>query len=210
MNIVILSAQNSWINPFIERLLDHLKGHDIAWRHEPEDLSGDVCFLLSWERIVPTEFRKRFGHILIVHASDLPEGRGMSPLTWQILEGRNEITVSLLAAEDKVDCGDIYAQERLVYKGNELLAELQKGIGEATINLCAGFVQRLTSGFLTPRPQVGEPTYYRWRKSEDSRFDPEKSIASQFDLFRVVDNEKYPAFFEHRGRRYRLKIYVDD
>jgi sialic acid synthase SpsE len=35
--------------------------------------------------------------------------------------------------------------------------------------------------------------------------DPSKTIAEQSDLLRVVDNERYPAFFDMRGKRYVLR-----
>jgi methionyl-tRNA formyltransferase len=38
----------------------------------------------------------------------------------------------------------------------------------------------------------------------------QKTIAEQFDLLRVVDNLRYPAFFDHRGKRYRLTIKKAD
>ena len=42
--------------------------------------------------------------------------------------------------------------------------------------------------------QIGEETFYSRRNKEDSELDIKKSIESQFNLFRVCDNEKYPAF----------------
>jgi methionyl-tRNA formyltransferase len=44
------------------------------------------------------------------------------------------------------------------------------------------------------------------RTLEDSRLDPMKSIAEQFNLLRVVDNSRYPAFFDLDGFRYIVKI----
>jgi methionyl-tRNA formyltransferase len=38
--------------------------------------------------------------------------------------------------------------------------------------------------------------------------DPQKSLAEQFNILRVVDNDRYPAFFEWNGRRYNLKIEI--
>jgi methionyl-tRNA formyltransferase len=49
-------------------------------------------------------------------------------------------------------------------------------------------------------------TFYRKRTPNDSKIDPQKSISSQFDLLRVSDPERYPAFFEHRGHRYKISI----
>ena len=43
---------------------------------------------------------------IVVHASDLPKGRGFSPMSWQILEGKNKIKLSekiLFAVEDKLN-----------------------------------------------------------------------------------------------------------
>ncbi len=51
-----------------------------------------------------------------------------------------------------------------------------------------------------------EPTYYHKRTREDSRIDPHHSIADQFDLIRVCDPYRFPAFFEYRGERFTLKL----
>ena len=60
-------------------------------------------------------------------------------------------------------------------------------------------------GSVRPRLQSEEPpTYYRKRTPEDSRLDPDKSIAEQFDLLRVADEERYPAFMDYRGHRYKI------
>jgi hypothetical protein len=56
------------------------------------------------------------------------------------------------------------------------------------------------------RKQAGEPTTYPRRRAFDSRLDSEKSIAEQFDLLRIVNNDDYPAFFELNGKRYVLRI----
>lgn len=49
-------------------------------------------------------------------------------------------------------------------------------------------------------------TYFRRRTPHDSRVDPHKTIAEQFDLIRVCDPVRFPAFFEFRGNRYKLKL----
>ena len=54
--------------------------------------------------------------------------------------------------------------------------------------------------------QEGAESFYKGRKPEDSQLDFNKTIAEQFNLLRVVDNDKYPAFFEHQGEKYFLKI----
>src|SRR5690606_20519327 len=59
---------------------------------------------------------------------------------------------------------------------------------------------------VVPTPQRGVPTYYRKRTPEDSRIDPSKPLMESFNLLRVADPERYPAFFEMHGRRFKIRI----
>ena len=54
--------------------------------------------------------------------------------------------------------------------------------------------------------QSGKSFYYKKRGPSDSKLDPNKTIMEQFNLLRVVDNKRYPAYFELNGTRYILKI----
>ncbi len=147
-----------------------------------------------------------FRHNLVVHESDLPQGKGWSPLTWQILEGKNQIPVTMIEAEEKVDSGVIYAQEWIEFQGHELVEELRAAQAKTTIRLCEKFVREYPEIIDTAKEQAGEESFYPRRKPEDSRLDPGKSIKENFNLLRVVDNEKYPAWFELDGWKYLLKI----
>jgi methionyl-tRNA formyltransferase len=44
------------------------------------------------------------------------------------------------------------------------------------------------------------------RTPKDSCIDPHRTIAEQFDLIRVCDPIRFPAFFEYRGQKYALKL----
>jgi len=54
--------------------------------------------------------------------------------------------------------------------------------------------------------QRGKGSFYKRRGARDSRLDISKTIAEQFDLLRVVDNDIYPAFFKYKGQKYFLKV----
>ena len=81
-------------------------------------------------------------HNLVVHESALPEGKGWSPLSWQILEGRKEIPITLFGAVDKVDAGPIYLQNIMKFSGHELIDELRAIQGKATIQICSQFINQ--------------------------------------------------------------------
>jgi len=170
---------------------------------------GDLLLLISCQQIVGRDLRERYGKTLVVHAADLPEGRGWSPLVWQILAGRQRIAVTLLEAADAVDAGAILGQRWLEFAGHELSDEINASLFAAELALLDFAVAQ--SGSITPRPQdESRATWYRRRTPEDSRLDPEKTLGEQFDLLRVCDPQRYPAFFDYRGHRYVLRIEKDD
>ncbi|MDP1671588.1 MAG: formyltransferase family protein, partial [Burkholderiales bacterium] len=114
----------------------HAIDHDIELVTRAAELSGgDMLFLVSCSEIVDAEIRSRYKHSLVLHGSDLPEGRGWSPVVWQVLEGRTTITVTLLEAADQVDSGDIWAKTTFELAGNELADEINKKLFDAELRL---------------------------------------------------------------------------
>ncbi len=169
-----------------------------------EIAEGTCAFYLGCLKITPPEVLKRNKYNLVVHASDLPKGRGFAPMTWQILEGKNRIPFCLIEAADDVDAGAIYYKDYLELSGFELCDELRDLQGEKSIELCKKFLSQkeLPQG----TEQTGEPSIYARRRSIDSRLDLNKTILEQFNLLRTVDNIRYPAFFEHGGKKYKIQI----
>ena len=127
-------------------------------------------------------------------------------MTWQILEGAMSIPVMLLEAAEDVDAGPTYLQARIELQGHELNSEWRAMQAESTYSLCREFVEHYPAILAQARPQVGESSTYPRRRAADSRLDPNKSIAEQFGLLRIVNNDDYPAFFELSGKCYVLHI----
>ena len=209
LSITILSDKESWINAYIPRLISEFVflGHTVVWRHNVSQIkNGDVAFYLSCGQIVPANILSRNKHNLVVHESALPHGKGWSPLTWQILEGKYEIPITLFEAEEFVDSGNIYIQDVMHFNGTELVKELRQKQAEYSIKICVSFVEDYPGIVSRGTGQSGELSYYKKRGPDDTKLDPDKTIREQFNLLRVVDNERYPAYFELNGMRYRLKI----
>ncbi len=208
-SIVVLSDSSSWINFDIQDLCLEWTalGHQVHWAHKTENIpSADFCFCLSFGRIVSSAVRSKFRHTLVVHESELPRGKGWSPLTWQIIEGVNRIPVTLLEAVDQVDSGTVYAQCWIEFQGDELVDDLRKAQAKTTHTLCRWFVDEYPNSAMQGREQRGEESFYPRRRAADSELDPNKTISEQFNLLRVVDNLNYPAFFRHSGGCYRISI----
>jgi methionyl-tRNA formyltransferase len=181
-------------------------GHTIDIADEKYQLAGgDFLFLLSCSQVITKEIREKYRFNLLLHASNLPEGRGWSPHIWAILNDKNEITVSLLEVSDPIDSGDIWAKKEFTLLGDELLPEINKKLFEVEFLLIDHAI--LNYERICPKSQkefVQSPLLKRC--PDDSRLDPEKSLADQFNLLRVVDNVRYPAFFDLNGFRYLIKI----
>ena len=88
----------------------------------------------------------------------------------------------------------------------ELVDEWRVKQATATFDLCLDWFDRYHKVVNNAKNQIGETTYYSRRRPADSEINPDLSIASQFNLLRVADNNYYPAFFELFGKRFELKI----
>src|SRR5580658_8733756 len=101
MDITILcSSAEHPVNTWLEQwAASNLELHKIRIvRSKRLATGGDLLFLISCSEIVGKKTRARYGKTLVIHASDLPLGRGWSPHIWTLLDGASEITLSLLEA----------------------------------------------------------------------------------------------------------------
>lgn len=204
---LLMDNPRSWFAPYADKLEAQLlqRGHNVLRADSAQQIEeGDCVFFLSCEKIVPTHVLKRNRHNLVIHASALPKGKGMSPLTWQIVAGESEITVTLLEASEKADSGVIYLQDVIRFAGHELIDELREKEATSRIELALRFIDEF--GSIRGVEQVGEETFYPRRTPADSKVPTDASLSELFNRLRVADNERYPAFFEHLGHRYTLKI----
>jgi len=165
---------------------------------------GDFLFLISCHFIVGDDIRSKYERSLVIHASDLPAGRGWSPLVWQLLEGRRSVAVSLIDAADPVDSGAIWAQQTIDFDGSEDFQEINVKLFECEIKLMDWALENCA--WFQARAQVGEPSYYRRRNLGDSLIDAGMTIADAFDRIRVCDPARYPAHFELRNSTYAISL----
>lgn len=208
MKIAILTSPEQWFVPYAQKLLKNIEGAKLFFTHKEIEGDFDIVFILSYHQIIPQEYLGA-KHNIVIHASALPHGKWWAPLFWQILEGKNEIPFTMFEAGTGVDDGDIYMQKILKLSGYELNAELRKKQADFTIEMCLEFLKNYEQ-YKNPKKQNGDESFYKKRTSKDSQLNIDKTIKEQFNLLRIVDNDAYPAFFEMDGKRYILKIELDE
>ncbi|WP_434637945.1 methionyl-tRNA formyltransferase [Sulfurimonas sp. NW7] len=209
MKIAILTSQNQWFIPYAEELNKKIQNSKLFFNHFLINDNFDILFILSYHKIIEEKYLKNNKHNIVVHASDLPAGKGWAPMFWQILEGKNDIVFSMFEASNGVDDGDIYMKKTLHLDGDELNHELRDKQALFTIDMCLEFINNYEI-YKHPKAQKGEESFYPKRSTKDSELDIQKTINEQFNLLRIVDNEEYPAFFYKNGQKYILKIEKAD
>ena len=169
---------------------------------------GDVLFLISCQEMIDASYRAKYQTSLVLHASDLPRGRGWSPHIWELVQGAEEITLSMLEAEDTVDSGKIWGKTRIAVPKHALWDEINYLLFTAEVEMIDFAVQHYEQMQKQAQQQTNtdQATYFRKRTRIDSQIDAKKSIAEQFDLIRICDANRFPAYFDHLGHRYILKL----
>lgn len=202
------------VMPYLKRWKELIEpdGHQVIICFKKAHLdTGDILFLISCsEKISHTE-RQKFEHVLVLHASDLPKGRGWSPHIWEILAGSSEITLSLIEASNEIDTGDIWKKINIPIAKNMLWDEINDRLFQGELFLMSWAINNFKSCNPIVQDPGEIPTYCKKRTAQDSCLDIDKSLAEQFDLLRVCDPDRYPAYFEIHGRKYKLKLeHYDD
>lgn len=181
------------------------KDYNVEVYNQHEDVpQSTISFYLSYQKIIDEKWIDLNYRSLVIHASNLPQGKGFSPWVWQILEGNNSLVLTLLHVEKELDAGPIVSQNFITLEGGELLDEIRGLLAQKKIGLILDYL--LADIEPNCHKQRGESSFYRKRLVNDSELDVTKSIESQFNLLRVVDNESYPAYFMMNGRKYILTI----
>lgn len=212
MKITILNTSadhpvNTWLDKWIKI---YQVSHEINLVRSTNDLvGGDILFLISCVDLILKKDRDKYKKTLVIHASDLPNGRGWSPHIWTIINGAEEITLTLLEAEDEVDSGDVWKKVNVNIPKTALYDQINELIFDTELKLMDFAVENFNS--VIPFKQSSEDTtYWPKRTPEDSEINIQKSISEQFDLIRVCDPNRFPAFFYKDGRKFILKVEVVD
>lgn len=209
MKITLLCSDiNHPVNIYLKAWMATQKDvHEVKLLQRKSELrGGDILVLISCSEIISRSDREKYSVSLVLHASDLPKGKGWSPHIWEIINGAEAITLSLLEAEDKVDSGKIWQKVNISIPKHALWDEINQLLFEAEVKLINLAVQNFDTMLPVCQKYIDDEVYYQKRTPADSQLDIHKSIAEQFDLIRVCDPNRFPAYFEYLGIRYTVKL----
>jgi methionyl-tRNA formyltransferase len=130
-----------------------------------------------------------------LHFSLLPRWRGAAPVERAILAGDPETGLCVMAVEEGLDTGGVYAVRRVAIAPTETAAALRDRLVDVGTPLLLEVLAR-PGGIGVPEPQVGEPTYASKVTPDDLRLDWSRPAV---ELARLPRAGK--AWTTFRGRR---------
>lgn len=161
-------------------------------------LAPRYVFFVHWSSRVPEEMLERY-ECVGFHMTDLPYGRGGSPLQNLVVRGRRHTRLTALRLTAELDAGPVYMKEDLCLEGGAEEIYLRASA------LAATMIRRIVETRSQPAAQAGEPTSFRRRTPAESLVPAVSDLPALHDFIRMLDAEGYPrAFLEHRGFRFEF------
>jgi methionyl-tRNA formyltransferase len=165
---------------------------------EVRHISPRYIFFLHWSWKVPDELVEQF-ECVCFHMTDVPFGRGGSPLQNLIVRGLRKTKLTALRMSGAFDAGPVYMKEPLSLEGGAEEIYLRAG------RLSAMMIQQIIRSEPKPVPQRGQAVNFKRRKPEQSEVTKSASLEELHDFIRMLDAEGYPrAFLQHAGFRFEF------
>lgn len=96
-----------------------------------KQFAPDVIIVAAYGRILPPAILSLPAHGCInVHGSLLPRHRGAAPIQWSIIEGDEEVGVTIMQMDEGLDTGDILLRKAIVPEPDETSGSLFPKIAE--------------------------------------------------------------------------------
>lgn len=205
---IIIATIKSWNIERAEALQKKYEGScDIIIYTAKEELTlesvcefdPDYIFFPHWSYIIPDEITDSF-ECVVFHMTDLPYGRGGSPLQNLIVRGHKETKISAIRVLHELDSGPVYMKHPLSLKGSA-----QEIFTRCSDIIFDEMIPQFLTEKITPVPQNGEAVLFKRRKPEESKitYDMKKDVI--YDYIRMLDAEGYPKAYIEFGD-YRIEF----
>ena len=150
-------------------------------------------FFPHWSWIISHEIHENF-ECVVFHMTDLPFGRGGSPLQNLIERGIYKTKISALKVVKELDAGPIYLKHDLELQGSA--TEIFK---QASDIIFGDMIPFIIKNRPEPIPQEGRIVAFKRRRLEQSNIADLASNIKVYDYIRMLDAEGYPPAFVETG-----------
>lgn len=158
----------------------------------------EKIFIPHWSYIINDNIYDNY-ECIVFHMTDLPFGRGGSPLQNLISRGIYNTKISALRVEKGIDTGDIYLKENLELNGSatEIFKRANMIVKQMIISILENKIK--------PTPQKGKVTMFKRRKPYQSNIIELETLQKVYDYIRMLDADGYPkAYLENRFLKFEF------
>lgn len=196
----LVAAVGAWNMEIYNENIKMLPGH---WRFasNPQCLESALLemekpryiFFIHWRWHISEDIFKN-QECVGFHMTDLPYGRGGSPLQNLIKAGHKDTVLTAFRVEPGMDVGPVYVKEPLDLSGSAL------DIFVRASHLSWDIIKKIITSNPVPTPQTGAVVQFSRRKPSDSSLPKQENIEVLYDHIRMLDAPGYPpAFLESEG-----------
>jgi methionyl-tRNA formyltransferase len=196
----IVASLHEWNEAVFNDQICHLPGKwEYVSSRETLELALDqperprYVFFPHWSYKVPDAVVDQF-ECIAFHMTDVPYGRGGSPLQNLIVRGHLDTKLTALRMTNEFDAGPVYLKKPLGLEGSAL------DIYRRAAGLTAVMIEEIVSGDIEPVEQVGDATVFSRRTPAESEIPADLDPAGVYDFIRMLDAPGYPKAFSQHGK----------
>lgn len=200
MENILIVSEKSWNKELVSYLQSTMPQYAFYLISQKEDFTveriGSISpvkiFIPHWSYIIPSAIFERY-ECIVFHMTDLPYGRGGSPLQNLIVRGLTATKLSALRVEVGLDTGPVYLKMDLSLSGTaeEIFVRVNKLVGKMIVEIIQNNLQ--------PVSQEGDPVVFKRRKPEQSDMSGLEKLEEIFDYIRMLDADGYPHAYIEKG-----------
>ena len=153
-----------------------------------DSIKPSYIFFPHWSWRIPSQIHTQY-ECVVFHMTDLPYGRGGSPLQNLIVRGHDETMLTALQCVEDLDAGPIYLKRPLSLGGTA------EEILQRASDLMTDMAKQIITESPCPVVQEGSVVKFQRRRPEDSDISSLEPLTKVYDYIRMLDGEGYPPAF---------------
>ena len=175
------------------------KNKKITFGGLPDIKNFNLIILIGFTKKIKLKKNKQY---FTIHESDLPKGRGFSPIKHQIMMGKKNIICSCIELNDKIDSGKVIFKKKLVINKSDFFDKIKIKQMRITAQMLAQLINGYPKILKKGRDQTGKATYFKKLTKESDEININKSLISQIDKIRSTNHYKFKNHFYYKKKNF--------
>lgn len=196
MTNIIIGSPHLRNTNLVEKIQQKIPNVNIIYISSHEELmsidlvkfSPNWIFFPHWSWKIPSEIFTSY-NCVIFHMTDLPFGRGGTPLQNLITRGIDNTKICALKCEEGIDTGPIFCRKPLVLDGTaeEILTRANHCIEKMIVEIVLTKPKAI--------PQDGKIVLFERRTPQQSNIANLNALSDVYDHIRMLDAKGYPTAY---------------